>query len=139
MGVALLAISVATPLVSPAVFEKWFGLPQIFALLPVPLICAVAFFAVQWVVTRPNLIAAGYGWLVFVNTVLIFVLAFFGLAYSIFPDIVIGRLTVWDAAAATSSLTIIFIGVAITLPMIIVYTIYLYRVFWGKAHPLSYG
>ncbi|WP_288252433.1 cytochrome d ubiquinol oxidase subunit II [uncultured Hydrogenophaga sp.] len=139
MGVALLAISVATPLVSPAVFEKWFGLPQIFALLPVPLICAAAFFAVQWVVTRPNLIAAGYGWLVFVNTVLIFVLAFFGLAYSIFPDIVIGRLTVWDAAAATSSLTIIFIGVAITLPMIIVYTIYLYRVFWGKAHPLSYG
>ncbi|NIM41708.1 MAG: cytochrome BD ubiquinol oxidase subunit II [Hydrogenophaga sp.] len=139
MGVALLAISVATPLVSPAVFEKWFGLPQIFALLPVPLICAAAFFAVQWVVTRPNLIAAGYGWLVFVNTVLIFVLAFFGLAYSIFPDIVIGRLTLWDAAAATSSLTIIFIGVAITLPMIIVYTIYLYRVFWGKAHPLSYG
>jgi cytochrome d ubiquinol oxidase subunit II len=139
MGVALLAISVATPLVSPAVFEKWFGLPQIFALLPVPLICAAAFFAVQWVVTRPNLIAAGYGWLVFVNTVLIFVLAFFGLAYSIFPDIVIGRLTVWDAAAATSSLTIIFIGVAITLPVIIVYTIYLYRVFWGKAHPLSYG
>lgn len=139
MGVALLAISVASPLVSPAVFEKWFGLPQIFALLPVPLICAAAFFAVQWVVTRPQLIAAGYGWLVFVNTVLIFVLAFFGLAYSIFPDIVIGRLTLWDAAAATSSLTIIFIGVAITLPMIIAYTIYLYRVFWGKAHPLSYG
>ena len=139
MGVALLAISAATPLVNPAVVEKWFGLPQIFALLPVPLICAAAFFAVHWVVTRPNLIDAGYGWLVFVNTVLIFVLAFFGLAYSIFPDIVIGRLTLWDAAAATGSLTVIFIGVAITLPVIAVYTIYLYRVFWGKAHPLTYN
>ena len=139
MGVALLAISAATPLVNQAVVEKWFGLPQIFALLPVPLICAAAFFAVHWVVTRPNLIDAGYGWLVFVNTVLIFVLAFFGLAYSIFPDIVIGRLTLWDAAAATSSLTVIFVGVAITLPVIVVYTIYLYRVFWGKAHPLTYN
>jgi cytochrome d ubiquinol oxidase subunit II len=139
MGVALLAISAATPLVNQAVFDKWFGLPQIFALLPVPLICAAAFFAVHWVVTRPQLIDAGYGWLVFVNTVLIFVLAFFGLAYSIFPDIVIGRLTLWEAAAATSSLTVIFIGVAITLPVIIVYTIYLYRVFWGKAHPLTYN
>lgn len=139
MGVALLAISAATPLVNQAVVEKWFGLPQIFALLPVPLICAAAFFAVHWVVTRPNLIDAGYGWLVFVNTVLIFVLAFFGLAYSIFPDIVIGRLTLWDAAAATGSLTVIFIGVAITLPVIVVYTIYLYRVFWGKAHPLTYN
>ncbi|MFP8834404.1 cytochrome d ubiquinol oxidase subunit II [Hydrogenophaga sp. XSHU_21] len=138
MGVALLAISAATPLVNQAVVEKWFGVPQIFALLPVPIVCAAAFFAVRWVVTRPRLIDAGYGWLVFVNTVLIFVLAFFGLAYSIFPDIVIGRLTVWEAASATGSLTVIFIGVAVTLPVIVAYTIYMYRVFWGKARALSY-
>lgn len=138
MGLALLAISAATPLVNQAVIEKWFGVPQIFALLPVPIVCAAAFFAVRWVVTRPRLIDAGYGWLVFVNTVLIFVLAFFGLAYSIFPDIVIGRLTVWEAASATGSLTVIFIGVAVTLPVIVAYTIYMYRVFWGKARALSY-
>jgi cytochrome d ubiquinol oxidase subunit II len=139
MGAALIAISAATPMVNAAVFDKWFGLPQIFALLPIPLICAAAFFAVRWVVTRPALIGAGYGWLVFVNTVLIFVLAFFGLAYSIFPDIVIGRLTVWEAAAATGSLTVVFIGVAITLPVIVAYTIFMYRVFWGKARELTYG
>jgi cytochrome d ubiquinol oxidase subunit II len=139
MGAALLAISAATPLVNSAVFDKWFGVPQIFALLPVPVMCAAAFFAVRWVVTRPNVVDAGYGWLVFVNTVLIFVLAFFGLAYSIFPDIVIGRLDVWEAAAATGSLTVIFIGVAITLPVIVAYTIYMYRVFWGKARELSYS
>ena len=28
--------------------------------------------------------------------------------------------------------------VAITLPAIIVYTVYMYRVFWGKARALSY-
>lgn len=139
MGAALLAISAATPLVNAAVFDKWFGVPQIFALLPVPLMCAAAFVAVRWVVTRPNVVDAGYGWLVFVNTVLIFVLAFFGLAYSIFPDIVIGRLDVWEAAAATGSLTVIFIGVAITLPVIVAYTIFMYRVFWGKARELSYS
>ncbi len=139
MGAALLAISAATPLVNAAVFDKWFGVPQIFALLPVPVMCAAAFFAVRWVVTRPNVVDAGYGWLVFVNTVLIFVLAFFGLAYSIFPDIVIGRLDVWEAAAATGSLTVIFIGVAITLPVIVGYTVYMYRVFWGKARELSYS
>lgn len=138
MGVALVAISAATPLVNATVFDKWFGLPQIFALLPVPLICAAAFFAVRWVVTRPNVVDAGYGWLVFVNTVLIFVMAFFGLAYSIFPDIVIGRLTVWDAAAATGSLTVIFVGVAVTLPVIVAYTVYMYRVFWGTARELTY-
>ena len=139
MAGALLAISAATPLVKAGVLEKWFGVPQVFALLPVPLMCALAFFAMRWVVTRPALVAAGYGWLVFANTVLIFVLAFFGLAYSIFPDIVIGRMTVWEAAIGTASLNVIFVGVAITLPVIIGYTVFMYRVFWGKATELKYG
>jgi cytochrome d ubiquinol oxidase subunit II len=139
MAGALLAISAATPLVKVGVLEKWFGVPQVFALFPVPLMCALAFFAMRWVVTRPALVAAGYGWLVFANTVLIFVLAFFGLAYSIFPDIVIGRMTVWEAAISTASLNVIFYGVAITLPVIIGYTIFMYRVFWGKATELKYG
>lgn len=77
------------------------------------------------------MVAAGYGWVVFVATV-IFVLAFFGLSYSIYPYIVIDRLTV-EAASATESLAVIGIGVAITLPVIVIYTIFMYRVFWGKA------
>ncbi len=139
MAAALVAISAATPLVKVGVLDKWFGVPQVFALFPVPLMCALAFFAMRWVVTRPALVAAGYGWLVFANTVLIFVLAFFGLAYSIFPDIVIGRMTVWEAAISTASLNVIFFGVAITLPVIIGYTVFMYRVFWGKATELKYG
>jgi cytochrome bd ubiquinol oxidase subunit II len=138
MGLALVAISAATPLVNPAVVEKWFGAPQVFALLPVPLMCALAFFAVRWVVTHPAVVQAGYGWVVFANTVLIFVLAFFGLAYSIFPDIVIGRMTVWQAAIGTGSLNVLFYGVALTLPVIIGYTVFMYRVFRGKARSLSY-
>jgi cytochrome d ubiquinol oxidase subunit II len=139
MAAALLAISAATPLVKDGVLAKWFGVPQVFALLPVPLMCVLAFFAIRWVVTRPALVSAGYGWLVFANTVLIFVLAFLGLAYSIFPDIVIGRMTVWEAAIGTASLNVIFIGVAITLPVIVGYTVFMYRVFWGKATELKYG
>jgi cytochrome d ubiquinol oxidase subunit II len=139
VGAALLAISAATPLVNPAVIDKWFAVPQIFALLPIPLSCALAFFAVRWVVTRPGVVNAGYGWVVFAATVLIFVLSFFGLAYSIFPDIVIGRMTVWQAAVGLSAMNFIFVGVAITLPVIVAYTVFMYRVFWGKAQPLSYN
>jgi cytochrome bd ubiquinol oxidase subunit II len=139
MGAALIAISSATPLVNPTVVQKWFGLPQVLGLIPIPLMCALAFFAVRWVVTRPEVVRAGYGWVVFANTVLIFVLAFFGLAYSIFPDIVIGRMTVWEAAIGTASLNVIFVGVAITLPVIMGYTVFMYRVFWGKAGALSYA
>lgn len=139
MALGLAAISVATPLVSPTVVAKWFTLPNFFALLPVPLVSALALLTVRWVATHPALIEAGHGWLVFAATVLIFVLAFFGLAYSIFPNIVIGRMTVWEAAIGTASLNFVFVGVALTLPVIIAYTCYMYRVFWGKARALTYG
>jgi cytochrome d ubiquinol oxidase subunit II len=138
MGAALAGISLATPLVSPHVFQKWFAMPQFLALLPIPLACAAAFFAIFHVTSRPKVVQAGYGWVVFAGTVLIFVLSFLGLAYSIYPYIVLDRLTVWQAASAHESLVVIFIGVAVTLPAIIGYTVYMYRVFWGKAQALSY-
>lgn len=139
MGLALLGISLATPLVSHTVFAKWFVLPELFALLPIPLACVAAFFAIRHVLATERVVTAGYGWIVFAATVLIFVLAFLGLAYSIYPYIVIDRLTVWQAASAPESLAVIGIGMAITLPAIIVYTVFMYRVFWGKARELTYG
>jgi cytochrome d ubiquinol oxidase subunit II len=90
------------------------------------------------VISKPKVVAAGYGWVVFASTVLLFVLAFLGLAYSIYPYIVIDKLTVWQAASAHESLVVIFVGTAITLPVIVVYTIFMYRVFWGRASVLSY-
>ena len=118
---------------------KWFSLPAMLWLMPVPITCALAFVALYQVLTQPGRAQSGQGWIVFGATVLIFVLAFFGLAYSIYPDIVIGRMTVWDAAISTEALNVIFVGVAITLPAIIAYTVFMYRVFWGKARELSYG
>ena len=52
MGVALAGISLATPLVSPTVFARWFAMPQLIGLLPIPVACAVAFYA-AFHVTRP--------------------------------------------------------------------------------------
>ena len=139
MGAALAGISLATPLISHTVFVRWFALPQFIALLPIPVACAVAFFAALHVLSRERLAAGGYGWIPFAATVLIFVLAFLGLAYSLYPFIVIDRLTIWQAAADEKSLAFIFVGVAITVPAIVAYTVFMYRVFWGKATELSYG
>jgi cytochrome bd ubiquinol oxidase subunit II len=67
-----------------------------------------------------------------------FVLAFGGLAFSIFPYLVIDQITLWEAASAPGSLKIMLFGAAITLPVIIGYNIYSYRVFWGKTSELNY-
>ena len=77
-------------------------------------------------------------WVPFAMAVVLFVLAFAGLAYSLFPYLVLDRITIWDAAAATESLSFILWGVAITLPAILAYTVFAYRIFWGKTQELSY-
>ena len=54
MGVALIGISLATPMVSATVFDKWFAMPQILGLLPIPVACAVGFFAAFHVINKPK-------------------------------------------------------------------------------------
>ncbi|MBC8024196.1 MAG: cytochrome d ubiquinol oxidase subunit II, partial [Burkholderiales bacterium] len=53
-------------------------------------------------------------------------------AYSLFPYVVIDRLTIWEAAGHPSALKFILVGVVIVLPFIIGSTVVAYRVFGGK-------
>ncbi len=137
------AVSLATPWVSSAIFDKWFTLPYVVLLAPVPLTTA-SLFLIMWRSLKrlPVRLQLGnnYGeWIPFACVVGVFVLAFYGLAYSLFPYLVVNQLTAWQAASDPAALKIIFIGAAIVLPVIIGYTIFSYRVFSGKARALSYS
>ncbi len=139
-GVA--AISLVTPLVSARIFDKWFSLPNIVMLFPIPAMTLVLFLVMARSLKRlPTRLAQNnqYGAAVpFACTVGVFLLSFYGLGYSLFPWLVIDRLTLWQAASAPEALMVIFYGVAVVLPTIIAYTVYAYRVFWGKSFALQY-
>ncbi|WP_410498044.1 cytochrome d ubiquinol oxidase subunit II [Chitinibacter sp. S2-10] len=145
LGFAALAavlVSIATPWISPRVFALWFSLPNVFLLAPVPLMSTALFGVIAY--SLPKLAQRqrngndNYCWIPFAATVGIVLLSFFGLVFSIFPHLVIDQLTIWQAASSPEALLIMAIGAAIVLPTIIGYTIYSYRVFWGKAGELSY-
>ncbi|MFN2287231.1 MAG: cytochrome d ubiquinol oxidase subunit II [Chromatocurvus sp.] len=138
MGVGLLLVSVATPIVSADIAARWFSWPNALWLAPVPLLSLLAFTAIVHVVGRDDLLEQGRGWILFVATIAICLLASIGLAYSLFPDIVIGQLTIWEASASVKSLQFALVGVIFTLPMILFYTVVVYRVFHGKVKDLSY-
>ncbi|MDO9095225.1 MAG: cytochrome d ubiquinol oxidase subunit II [Rubrivivax sp.] len=141
-AVGVAAISVATPFVSPAIFERWFALPYVVLLAPLPLATLLLFFIVDRSLRRlPTRLAQGnaYGdWVPFAGAVGIVMLAFYGLAYSLFPWLVVDRLTIWQAASSTESLWIIFVGACVVLPIIAAYTVFSYLVFRGKATALQY-
>ena len=131
LGVAL--VSLATPLISETVRLKWFDFPRTLALLVLPLACAVAWIWIWRAVGRFRRGDTVHEWRPFAGAVAIFALSFLGLAYSIFPFVVIDRLTIWDAAAHPSSLKVVLAGALVVLPFIIGYTIVAYRIFRGKA------
>jgi cytochrome bd ubiquinol oxidase subunit II len=134
LGIA--AVSAATPLVSARIFEKWFTLTVRACCCADPAATALLFFVADRTLRRlPVRLAQGneYGaWVPFGCMVGIISLAFYGLAYSLFPYLVVDRMTIWEAASAPESLMFIFVGAAVVLPAIIGYTVFVYRVFRGK-------
>jgi cytochrome bd ubiquinol oxidase subunit II len=131
LGVAL--VSLATPFASETVRDKWFDFPRTLALMLLPLATAGAWFWIWYQTGRLKKGRPASEWGPFAGAVTIFVLAFAGLAYSLFPYVVMDRMTIWEAAAHPSALKITLVGTLIVLPFIIAYTVYLYWVFRGKS------
>jgi cytochrome d ubiquinol oxidase subunit II len=132
------SISVATPLVSPRIFDKWFSFPEVVTLAPLPLmsglLVALLWVALRRMPTRDD----SFAWFPFVGATVLMVLGFFGMAYSFYPFIVPEKMTIWEAASATESLSIILVGTLVVLPIILCYTVLSYVIFRGKATKLSY-
>jgi cytochrome d ubiquinol oxidase subunit II len=130
LGVVL--VSLATPLVSQTVLGKWFDFPKTLALMLLPLATLAAWIWVWRSTGRRDNDESAPEWTPFAGAVAIFVLAFAGLAYSLFPYLVMDRLTVWQAAAHPSALIFVLGGALVVMPFLLAYTVFAYRVFRGK-------
>lgn len=132
------AISLATPLVSPRIWERWFSIPEFFLLAPLPLMSVAVIVAIWVVLRRLPTANDSFAWLPFAGASTLFVLAFTGLAYSFYPYVVPEQITIYAAASAPESLFIILIGALVVFPIIAAYSALSYYVFRGKARDLRY-
>ncbi|WP_017443899.1 cytochrome d ubiquinol oxidase subunit II [Gayadomonas joobiniege] len=135
-GVVL--VSIVNPVINPAVFERWFSLPGVMLLLPMPILCFILFLVVDRLLKRMPLENDAACWIPFLAAIMIFLLSFCGIGYSFFPDIVPGKINIFEAAASAKSLMFILWGAIIVVPCILAYTFFSYRVFWGKVRELRY-
>ena len=132
------SISLATPLASERIFDKWFSVPEIILLAPLPLATLGLFALVYWQLSNLPDRDDRFSLLPFITMTGIMMLGFAGLAYSFYPYVVPDRLTIYESAAAPESLLIILFGTLLVLPVIVAYSIYAYWVFGGKATELRY-
>lgn len=119
-------VSLWTPLAFDRIAQRWFTTPNIYYLLPVPIVTA----AIAYLVWRG--IKGTAEVLPFIGCILLFVLGFLGLGISTFPYLVPPHLTVWQTAAAPPSQILMLFGVIFLLPVVLGYIIFVYWIFRGK-------
>jgi cytochrome d ubiquinol oxidase subunit II len=132
MLVAIGAVSLYTCFLDDKYYRTWFKGPGIFALILMPL--GVAGIGV-WLYRR---IGRGHDSLPFLLTLGLFALSLLGLGISMWPDLIPGRLSIWDAAAPASSQSFMLVGASVLLPLILAYTAWAYWVFRGKVADEGY-
>ena len=125
-SVAVVAVSAATPFLEGAYYKRWFSLPNLYFVAPIPLLAGAAALAFFRALGRRAELAP------FLLALALFLLAFIGLGVSMFPYLIPGHITIWQAAAPRSSQIFMLVGVAIMVPLILAYTGYAYWVFRGK-------
>jgi cytochrome d ubiquinol oxidase subunit II len=120
------AVSLYTPWQFERIAARWFSLPNILVLWPVPLVTAfLAFMLWRW-------IEAGREVAPFLAAIGLFLLGYLGLVISNYPYLVPPSLTIWDTAAAPASQLFMLVGTLVLLPIILGYIVFIYWIFRGK-------
>jgi cytochrome bd ubiquinol oxidase subunit II len=123
---AIVAVSVATPVLGTQYFERWVSMPRVLFTAQVPLIIAI----LTWRFVRS--LRRDYELAPFIITLTVFGLSFVGLAISMYPYLIPNSVTLQMAAAPESSQVFMLVGAAVLVPLILAYTAWSYWVFRGK-------
>ncbi len=133
VGLFLAIVSISMPLMNPGIKALWFSMPTFFYLLPIPMV-TVGLFVMIWRdlhkgnELRPFLLSLG-----------VFLTGYLGLGISLWPWLVPFEITFRQAAAAAPSQSLLLVGTAVMLPLVLAYTGYCYYIFRGKAtHESAY-
>jgi cytochrome d ubiquinol oxidase subunit II len=123
---ALLVVSVWTPLMSEQISRRWFSWPNILLLSPVPIATALVAFGTWRGLSGKSQSGA------FIGAIGLFALSYTGIAISLWPMIVPHHYTLWQAASSPSTQAFLMVGTLFLLPVILFYTGWSYWVFRGK-------
>jgi cytochrome d ubiquinol oxidase subunit II len=119
-------ITITTPIFFDYARERLFQAPQVYIFAVIPIL-GVLF---TWQLLQSlNAKAEGAP---FLWTISIFLLTFLGLAMIVFPYIIPTQITIYQAAAAPSSLVFMIVFIGFLIPIMLAYNIYQYVVFRGK-------
>lgn len=122
----IIAVSVWTPLLNNQIAQRWFTLPNIFWLSPIPLMVGGIFYKLQMSLGNKANTSP------FIYSLAMVFLGYLGLGISIWPNIIPPNISIYAAASPPSSQGFALIGALIIIPLILAYTAWGYYIFRGK-------
>lgn len=126
VGLAMFTISVAMPFIDERIYKLWFSTPNFYNLLPIPIV-SLFIYIFLWSSLKKDFENTP-----FFLTIALFLLCYVGLGISIWPWVVPFEFTLWEAAATSTSQSLLLVGTVVFLPLILCYTAYCYYIFRGK-------
>jgi cytochrome d ubiquinol oxidase subunit II len=123
----LAIVSISMPIMNADIRARWFDLPNLFFLLPIPTASLILLIMI-W-----RDLHAGREYRPFLLSFGVFLTGYIGIAISMWPYIVPFEITFSQAAAAPESQSLLLVGTVVLLPLILVYVGYCYYIFRGKA------
>lgn len=122
----IVAVSIWTPLLNQAIAARWFTLPNMLWLSPVPLMVAGFFILLQKALANKANASP------FIYALALVFLGYLGLGISIWPNIIPPDISIYAAASPPQSQSFALVGALIIIPLILAYTAWGYYVFRGK-------
>ncbi len=119
-------ITVSTPILSPQTHAQLFSAPLVYVFGLIPLLGLLFVGLLLRSLQRREESTP------LIYTFLIFLLSFIGLGFLIFPNIIPPSVTIYEAAAAPSSLVFMLTFIGFLIPVVLAYNVYNYVVFRGK-------
>ena len=126
VSLCILIVSAWTPLASAAIAQRWFSWPNAAFLLPLPIGAAAAAFYTWRALDRDGDLQS------FIGAIALFVVSYLGIAISLWPMIVPGHYTLWEAASSENTQAFLLVGTLVLLPVVLFYTGWSYWIFRGK-------
>jgi cytochrome d ubiquinol oxidase subunit II len=124
-------VSLWTPIAHGHIATRWFSVPNIFYLAPVPVLVLATSFQLLRLLTggaKGGIPGAGP----FLLALFLLFLGYSGLAISLWPAIIPPGVSFREAAAPESTQAFALVGAVVIIPFILIYTGWAYYVFRGK-------
>jgi len=132
MAAGMVAVAVTLALSNAEIMYRWTNMSGLASVVLLWLLMLTCFVFIELALDRLSTTSgAGLTVLPFVCCVLLFLSMLLGLAYGLFPYLILDVMTIWDAAADAASLRLVLAAAMVAAPVLLLFNVLAYRSMFG--------